>query len=240
MFQKEISTFFCSATGYLVVSVFIVATSLFLWVIPGNLNIIYNGYATLDPLFEIAPWIYLFLVPAISMRLLSEERKTGTIELLLIRPISTLKIVMAKYLAGFTLVCISIVPTLIYVVIVWQLGAPQGNIDVGGTIGSYIGLIFLAAVYMSIGIFASSITDNQIVAFVIGMAICFIFYCGFDSLSTIPAVQSMATTISAIGIDSHYSSISRGVIDSRDVIYFLTIIATFIAFTCIATNRNRK
>lgn len=240
LYKKEIAAFFCSAMGYLVVAVFLVATGLFLWVIPGDLNIIYSGYASLDPLFAIAPWIYLFLVPAISMRLFAEEKKSGTLELLLVRPLTTLQIVGAKYLAGLTLVGISILPTLTYVVIVYMMGNPVGNMDMGGTIGSYLGLVMLAAVYMSIGVYASSLTDNQIVAFMIGVALCFVFYIGFDSLASIPALREVQYVVSAMGIESHYASISRGVVDSRDLVYFISVIVLFVGLTCFAVNRHRR
>ena len=185
LFKKEIATFFCSAMGYLVVSVFLVATWLLIWVIPSEYNVIYGGYATLSPLFDIAPWIYLFLVPAISMRLIAEERRQGTLELLLIRPQPAWRIVVAKYAAGLTLVLASIAPTLVYVSVVCSLGAPQGNIDMGGTIGSYLALILLAATYMSAGVFASSITSNQIVAFIVGAALCAFIYVGFDMVAAL-------------------------------------------------------
>lgn len=240
LYKKEIAAFFCSAMGYLVVAVFLVSTGLFLWVIPGDLNIIYSGYASLDPLFAIAPWIYLFLVPAISMRLFAEEKKSGTLELLLVRPLTTLQIVGAKYLAGLTLVVISILPTLTYVVIVYMMGNPVGNMDMGGTIGSYLGLVMLAAVYMSIGVYASSLTDNQIVAFMIGVALCFVFYIGFDSLASIPALREVQYVVSAMGIESHYASISRGVVDSRDLVYFISVIVLFVGLTCFAVNRHRR
>ncbi len=239
LYKKEIAAFFCSATGYLVVAVFLVAAGLFLWGVPGETNIIYGGYSTLEPLFGIAPWIYLFLVPAIAMRTFAEEKRNGTLELLLIRPLTPLQIVMAKYLAGLTLVLLSIAPTLTYIYIVWQLGAPQGNLDLGGTMGSYIGLIFLSAIYMAIGVFASSITDNQIVAFVSAVAMCFIFYSGFDAIASLPSLSVAANFITSCGIDSHYASMSRGVIDSRDVVYFLSVAAMFIAFTCISIRRRR-
>lgn len=231
LYKKEIAAFFCSATGYLAVAVFLIATGLFLWVIPNDLNILYGGYATLDPLFAIAPWIFLFLVPAISMRLIAEERKSGTLELLIIRPLSTLRIAMAKYLAGLTLVALSVLPTVTYVAIVWYLGAPEGNLDIGGTLGSYLGLIALGATYMAIGLFASSITDNQIVAFVTAVALCFgLFY--FGTVGTIPALKSLSGLADAVGIESHYASISRGVLDSRDMVYFLSAVALFVALTC--------
>lgn len=239
LYKKEIAAFFCSAMGYMVVAVFLVATGLLLWVIPGQMNIIYGGYATLDPLFAVAPWIYLFLVPAISMRLLAEERRSGTLELLLIRPLSTLQIALVKYFAGFTLVLLSILPTIVYAFIVWFLGAPVGNLDLGGTIGSYIGLIFLAAIYMSIGLFASSLSDNQIVAFVLAAVLSLLFYAGFDMLASLPLFAECQNVIAAWGISSHYSSISRGVVDSRDVVYFLSVAALFVALTCFVVCRRK-
>lgn len=240
LYKKEIATFFCSLTGYLVVAVFLIATGLFLWVIPGDLNILYGGYATLEPLFNIAPWIYLFLVPAISMRLIAEEKKQGTLELLVIRPLSTLQITIAKYLAGLTLVIISILPTLIYLFVVWQMGDPVGNIDMGSTMGSYIGLFLLAAIYMAIGTFASATTDNQIVAFVLGVALCFVFYTGFDSLASIPALKGVQDIIGQCGISYHYDSISRGVMDSRDVIYFVSVASFFIVMTSLVIYRGKS
>lgn len=230
LFKKEISTFFCSITGYLVVLVFLVATGLFLWVVPSETNILYGGYSTLEPLFVIAPWIYLFLVPAVAMRLIAEERKTGTLELLLIRPLSPMQIVVAKYFAGLSVVFISIIPTLVYLFVVYQLGAEKGNFDIGAAAGSYIGLLFLAAIYMAVSLFASSITDNQIVAFVVGVVLCFAFYSGFDSLSSVFS-SGVGSSIASLGIANHYSSISRGVLDSRDVVYFLSVAFVFIYFT---------
>jgi ABC-2 type transport system permease protein len=239
LFKKEILTFFSSLTGYLVVSVFLIVTGLFLWVIPGDMNILYSGYASLDPLFYLAPWIYLFLVPAITMRLFAEEKKSGTIELLLTRPLTELQIVLAKYLAGFMLVVISLLPTLIYYVAVWQLSSPVGNVDSGATWGSYLGLVFLAGVYVGVGVFASSVTDNQIVSFVIAVVISFLFFYGFDALAMIPSLKKMSDGMAFLGINNHYESISRGVVDSRDVIYFLSIIAVFIYLTrLVLTSRK--
>ncbi|MBN2744185.1 MAG: gliding motility-associated ABC transporter permease subunit GldF [Marinilabiliaceae bacterium] len=228
LFKKEISMFFSSLTGYLVVSVFLLMTGLFLWVLPGDLNVLFGGYATLDSLFYLAPWIYLFLVPAVTMRLFAEERKGGTLELLLTRPVSELQIVMAKYLAGVALVSISLLPTLLYFWSVYQLGNPVGSIDMGATWGSYIGLFFLAAVYVSIGVFASALTDNQIVAFVVSVVLCFVFYYGFEALSEMPALKSIGESLAFWGINDHYKSVSRGVVDSRDVIYFLSVIVLFV------------
>ncbi|MBQ3634741.1 MAG: gliding motility-associated ABC transporter permease subunit GldF [Bacteroidales bacterium] len=231
LYKKEIATFFCSPIGYLVVGVFLVLVWLLLWVVPSELNILYGGYATLSSLFDVAPWIYLFLVPAIAMRLIADERKTGTIELLLIRPIGVWRIVLAKYLAGLTLVLVSIAPTIVYAIVVDGLSVSETGIDVGGTIGSYIALVFLAATYMSVGLFASSLTDNQIVAFVVAAALCALLYIGFDMFTALSPQSDWAAALTEIGIASHYSSLSRGVIDSRDVVYFVSVALLMLAAT---------
>ena len=231
LYQKEIASFFSTLTGYLVVGVFLVLTGLFLWVIPGEMNILFGGYATLDSLFYLAPWLYLFLVPAVTMRLFADEKRTGTIELLYTRPLTELQIVLAKYMAGFTLVIISLLPTLIYFYSVIQLGNPVGNIDFGGTWGSFIGLVFLAGIYVSIGVFCSSLTDNQIVSFVLAVVLSFVFYYGFEALSQIVSGNSTKSIIVYLGIDEHYQSMSRGVIDSRDLLYFLSVITLFVYLT---------
>ncbi len=239
LYKKEITSFFSSLTGYLVVGVFLVLTGLFLWVIPGPMNILFGGYATLEPLFYMAPWLYLFLVPAVTMRLFADEKRTGTIELLYTRPISELQIVWAKYLAGITLVVISLLPTLIYFYSLVQLGNPIGNIDYGGTWGSFIGLFFLAGIYVSIGLFCSSLSDNQIISFVLAVLLSFIFYYGFEALSQIVNDYSIRNIILNIGIDEHYQSISRGVVDSRDIIYFISTITLFIFLTrTVLTSRK--
>jgi ABC-2 type transport system permease protein len=231
LYKKEISSFFSSLTGYLVVGVFLILTSLFLWVIPGEMNILYGGYATLESLFYMAPWLYLFLVPAVTMRLFAEEKRTGTIELLYTRPLSELQIILAKYLAGITLVIISLIPTLLYFYSVIQLGNPVGNIDYGGTWGSFIGLFFLAAIYVSIGVFSSALSDNQIISFVIAVIMCFTLYYGFEAIAQINISNSIQSAIIYLGINEHYQSISRGVIDSRDILYFLSVITLFVYFT---------
>ena len=171
LLKKEISGFFSSLTGYIVIIVFLVINSLFMWIFPGSNNVSDGGYANLDTLFTIAPWVFLFLVPAVTMRMFADEKKSGTIELLLTRPLSDFQIIFAKYLAGLLLVLFSILPTLIYFYSVYQLGNPVGNIDTGGTWGSFIGLFFLAGIYVAIGTLSSSFTENQIVAFIIGMLI---------------------------------------------------------------------
>lgn len=239
LLKKEITMFFSSITGYLVVTVFLLINGLFLWVVPGEMNILFGGYASLDSLFYLAPWIYLFLVPAVTMRLIADEKRAGTMELLLTRPLSELQIVVAKYLAGLILVTLSLLPTLIYFVSVWQLGNPVGNIDTGATWGSYIGLFFLAAVYVSIGVFASSLSDNQIIAFILAVTLCFVFYYGFEAASSMPGLKEIRDQLVFLGIDDHYKSVSRGVVDSRDVIYFLSVITVFIASTRMVLNSRK-
>ncbi len=231
LFKKEISGFFSSLTGYLVIVVFLLLNSLFMWIVPGQFNVIENGYATMDSLFAIAPWVFLFLVPAITMRMFSEEKRTGTLDLLYTRPVSELQIILAKFLASWALVLFSLLPTLIYFLSVSRLGSPPGNMDIGGTWGSYIGLLFLGGIYAAIGIFASSLTGNQIVAFIIAVFLSFMMYLGFEFLSGIAESGSTVFMISRLGISYHYNSISRGVIDSRDMLYFAGVILLFIVGT---------
>jgi len=231
LYKKELSNFFSSLTGYLAIIVFLVLTGLFVWVFPGDFNILQNGFANIDGLFIIAPWVFLFLIPAVTMRLFSEEKKTGTIELLFTKPINDFQIVAAKYFAGLTVVIISLLPTLMYFLSVYLLGNPVGNIDTGGTWGAFIGLFFLSAIYVAIGVFASSITDNQIVSFILAMLLSFFVYIGFDYISQFGIWGGWAYTIEKIGISFHYSSISRGVVDSRDIIYFVSVILLFLYAT---------
>lgn len=231
LYRKEISGFFNSLTGYVVIIVFLLANSLFMWVFPGEWNVFDSGYAGLDTLFFLSPWLFLFLVPAITMRMIAEEKRLGTIDLILSRPVSEREIIYGKYLASVTLVLLSLLPCIIYYVSVWQLGEPRGNLDKGGIMGSFAGLFFLAAVYVSAGIFASSLTDNQVIAFITGMFICFILYAGFDSFAYLPGLKKLDEFVIGLGINEHYKSISRGVIDLRDVAYFLAVIAIFNEFT---------
>jgi len=231
LLKKEINGFFSSLTGYVVIIVFLLITGLFLWVFPGQLNILDNAYASLDPLFIIAPWVFLFLVPAVSMRLFADEKKSGTIEFLFTQPLTEMQIVMAKYFAGLLLVLFSIIPILIYLFSVYQLGKPIGNIDMAGFWGSYIGLFFLAAIYVAIGVFSSSLTENQIVAFLIAVLFSFFIYIGFESISGLEFLNPVSGIILNLGINEHYKSISRGVIDLRDIVYFISIISIFLYLT---------
>ncbi|MDR0385142.1 MAG: gliding motility-associated ABC transporter permease subunit GldF [Prevotellaceae bacterium] len=227
IYKKEIVSFFSSLTGYITIIVFLALTGWFMWINHSEFNILDGGYANIDTLFFIAPWVFLFLVPATTMRSFAEERKTGTIELLLTYPVSELQLVMAKYLANVTLILLSLIPCLIYFVTVYFTGNPVGNIDSGGTWGSFIGLFFLASAYAAIGIFASSLTDSQIVAFIASTALCFFMYTGFDGLASMAALKSVDSLIITLGINEHYKSLSRGVIDIRDVVYFTIVSAVF-------------
>ena len=231
LLRKELISFFGNLLGYITIIVFVTLISLFMWVFPGDFNVLDAGYANIDTLFMIAPWVFMFLIPAITMRLFADEKKAGTIELLLTKPLSDLQIIMAKYFAGFILVLFALMPTLTYYISVFLLGNPIGNIDSGGAWGSYLGLLFLASGFLAIGVFSSSLTDNSIVAFIIGVFICFFFYVGFESISSFEWFGALDYIILNIGINEHYTSMSRGVIDTRDVIYFLSLTSFFIVLT---------
>ncbi len=233
LFKKEITSFLSSLSGFVVIIVFLIANGLFLWVFKGNLNIMDNGYATLESLFILAPWVFLFLIPAITMRTFAEEKKSRTMELLLSRPLSDMQIVLAKYFAAMVLILLAILPTLIYFYSISRLGSPRGNIDSGGTWGSYIGLLFLAGIYAAIGIFVSSLTENQIVSFIISLLLCFLFYIGFDYLSSLDVFGGFSTFIIKLGINEHYRSMSRGVLDTRDILYYISVIFIFLLLTKI-------
>ena len=228
---KEVQGFFSSLIGYLVITVFLAVTGLCLWVFPGVLNIPDSGYASLDSLFYIAPWVFLFLVPAITMRSFSEEIKTGTIELLLTKPISELQLVTAKFLAAVVLVFIALLPCVVYIISVWRLGNPPGNLDTGATYGAMIGLLLLGSVYAAIGTFTSSLSDNQIIAFITAALTAFIFYEGFDAIAQLFSSAGVQDFISYLGIKGHYASISRGVVDFRDLVYFFGVILLFLLLT---------
>jgi ABC-2 type transport system permease protein len=227
IFRKEISGFFSSLTGYIVIIVFLLVNSLFMWVFPGEWNIFDSGYAGLDTLFFISPWVFLFLVPAVTMRMIAEEKRLGTIELIYSRPITEREIVWGKYFASVTLVLLSLIPCLTYYFSVYMLGESPGNLDKGGTLGAFIGLFFLASVYASAGIFASSLTDNQVIAFIIAVLLCFVLFMGFDSIAYLPGLKNMDEFVIGLGINEHYKSISRGVIDIKDLVYFAAVVAFF-------------
>jgi ABC-2 type transport system permease protein len=229
--KKEFRQFFSSLIGIIALAVFLLLNGLFLFIFPDT-NIFEFGYATMDKFFELAPWILTFLVPAITMRSLADEFKGGTYEILQTKPLSHAQIIAGKYAGCLLIVVLALLPTVIYAISVQALSNSNGGIDTGGTIGSYIGLFFLAAVFTAIGIYCSSFTNNSVVAFIISAFACFILYSGFNAISHIAALASGADYyVEMLGIDFHYRSISRGVIDSRDIIYFLSVVVFFLFFT---------
>lgn len=236
--KKEFNGFLNSLIAYIVITVFLVAIGMFMWVFPES-SVLEYGFADLQTLFNMAPWLFLFLIPAITMRTFAEERREGTIELLLTKPLTDLELILGKYFAALLLALFALLPTLLYYYSVFELGNPAGNVDSAAVVGSYIGLIFLAGVFAAIGVFASSVSDNQIISFVIAVFLCYIIYTGFDLIASIPVWGSYGYLISQLGISYHYSSISKGLIDSRDVLYFLSIIAIMVLATKLVL-RSRK
>lgn len=234
--KKEINSFFASPIGYLVIAIFLLINGLFLWVFNGDFNILDYGFADLSSFFLLAPWIFIFLIPAVTMRSFSDEKKQGTLELLVTKPISALQIVLGKYFGAFILILLALIPTILYVYTVYSLGNPVGNLDLGSTLGSYFGLLFLIASYTAIGVFTSTLSDNQIVAFMLSVFICFIFYIGFEGLSefvTSPVLEQL-------GMSYHYKSMSRGVLDTRDIVYFLSVCIFFLSITKLNLNKENK
>jgi len=235
--QKEITSYLSSLVAYVTIGVFLLVLGLFLWVFPDS-SILDYGYAGLESLFSTAPYLFMFLIPAITMRSLAEERKEGTFELLFTRPVTDWQIILGKYFAAVLLILFALMPTLVYCFSVSTLGTPQGNIDTGAVIGSYIGLFLLGAAFAAIGLFASSVTKNQIIAFTIAVFLCFFFYSGFDSLSQLLSLQDLG--LQNLGITAHYQSVSRGVLDTRDLAYFIIVTGIFIWLTLFVIIRQRK
>ena len=233
--KKEINSFFASPIAYLVIGVFLLINGLFLWVFKDDFNILNAGFADLNSFFFLAPWVFLFLIPAITMKSFDDEFSDGTIELLKTKPISDWKIVLGKFWASLLLVFVALLPTLTYAYTIYQLANPIGDIDFGSAIGSYIGLLFLAATYTSIGLFTSTLSKNQIVAFILGVMITFFLFYGFDAIS-ISLGNELA--IKKMGINEHFKSISRGVIDTRDIIYFLSVTVFFLFITKTRLNNE--
>ncbi|WP_271856121.1 gliding motility-associated ABC transporter permease subunit GldF [Patiriisocius marinus] len=237
LIKKELNTFFTSPIGYLVIGVFLLINGLFLWVFDGNFNVFNAGFADLNAYFELAPWILLFLIPAITMRSFSDELKMGTLELLLTKPISTLQLVLGKYVGAFLLVLIALIPTLLYIYTISSLKSEESIVDMGSIFGSYLGLFFLVASYTAIGVFTSALTSNQIVAFISAVLACFLLYYGFEAIAEI---FNTSTNIAAIGLKHHYDSIARGVIDTRNLIYFISIAALFVALTSVQLKKSQS
>lgn len=235
LYKKELGSFFSSLMGYLTIFVFLLLNGLMLWVFRSDFNILDYGFADLSPFFLVSPFLFLFLIPAITMRMFAEEKRSGTMELLLTKPISDITIIAAKFLAGLTLALLALLPTIVYYITVYHIADPVGNVDSGAVFGSYIGLLLLAAVFVSIGLFASVITKNQIVAFIVAIVLCFFCYLGFETLYQ----MSGSLFVKSLGIRHHYESVSRGVIDTRDVLYYLSVIVIFLTFTYLAL-QSRK
>jgi ABC-2 type transport system permease protein len=230
IFQKEFSGFLHSLIAYIVIGVFLVGVGLPVWVFPET-SVLESGYADLSVLFSLAPYVFMFLIPAITMRSFAEEKKMGTLEFLFTKPLTDWQVILGKYLAAFALMTIAVLPTLVYYFSVRMLGDPVANIDTPGVMGSYIGLILLGGVFCSIGIFASAISPNQIVSFLLAAMLCFILYYGFDSLAQLVGLGSSALMVKQLGILYHFDSLGKGLIDSRDLIYFISVAAIMLLFT---------
>jgi ABC-2 type transport system permease protein len=239
IYRKEINAFFSSLIGYLVIAAFLVLLGLFMFVFPDT-SLLEYGFATMEQLFSLAPSLFVLIIPAITMRSFAEEQQTGAIELLVTRPISDLSIILGKFLASLSLVLIALLPTVLYYYTVYELGNPRGNLDTGGILGSYAGLLMLAAAFVAIGVFVSSLTANQIIAFLLAAFLCFWMYWGFQYMSQLPIfVGRTDDLVQQLGMLHHYNSLSRGVIDSRDMVYFLSIIALFVFFTLLSLERRK-
>ncbi|MBA4301683.1 MAG: gliding motility-associated ABC transporter permease subunit GldF [Cyclobacterium sp.] len=226
LYIREINAFFGSLTGYLILALFLVALGLIVWVFPES-SVLDYGFADLEALFSYTPYVFTFLIPALSMRAISEERKSGTWELLRTSPLSLIQIISAKYLALVTLVFLAVLPTLLYAYSIVQLGEPVGNLDLAGFFGSWIGLLMIGATFAAVGLFASSLTSQQVVAFVLGVFLCFVLYFGFTALSEILS-GDIAYWVEELSLSYHYISLSRGVVDSRDLFFLLGMIWVFL------------
>ncbi|SDG47658.1 ABC-2 type transport system permease protein [Pedobacter terrae] len=238
VFKRELFSFLNSMVAYITIGIFLLVSGLLLWFFPDT-SILDYGYAELGGFFSLAPYLFMFLIPAITMRSFAEERREGTFELLITRPIQIWQIIVAKYLASLVLVLFALVPTLVYYYSISKLGFPEGNIDSGAVIGSYIGLFLLGAAFTSIGIFSSALTKNQVIAFVISAALCAFAFLGFDYSSQLAALQSIENIVRNLGINQHYTSISRGVLDTRDLIYFISFSAVFLWLTKLIIGGKR-
>lgn len=230
IFRKEINQFFSSPIAYIIMGVFLTAIGLLLWVFPDT-SLLENGYADMGTFFNLTPYVMLFLVPAVTMRSIADEVRSGTLEWLLTKPVSRWGVVSGKFLASWLLVILTLLPTLIYYVTLYQLGSPVGNIDSAGVFGSYIGLVLLAGVFVAIGLWASSLNDNQVVAFILGVFFCFLLYVGLSALAGLSVTGSLSYYLSLFALDEQYRALGRGIIDSRNVIYLLSLVFLFLLLT---------
>ena len=239
LYKKEISIFFSTIIGYLIIGLFLLIGSLILWHDISEINILDNAYASMDSLFSIAPLIFLLFIPSVSMRVFSEEFNTGTIETLITKPISSFEIVTAKFFAVLSLVIIAILPTITYVISIYFLGETTGNLDLAAIIGSYIGLLLLSSIFSSISVYASSLSSNQIVAFILAIIMSSFFFFGFDILSQLPYLQIVDLTLQKIGISYHYNMMSKGLLKVSDLVYFMSVSLLFIKLTEVVI-KNKK
>jgi len=238
IFIKEVNYFLNTLIAYVVISVFLTAIGLLMWVFPET-SVLTYGYADMETLFAFGPYVFMFLIPAITMRMFAEESKNGTLELLFTRPLTDWQIIMGKYLSAYFLVIFALIPTLLYYYTIYQLGSPVGNIDTPGVIGSYVGLTLLGGVFTAIGIFSSSITSNQIIAFILSVFMCFILYAGFSSLSAMNIFGDVASLIEQLSISHHYNAMSKGLLDSRNLIYFFSVAITMLLFTKLSISSRK-
>jgi len=239
LYKKEISIFFSTIIGYLIIGLFLLISSLILWHDISEINILDNAYASMDSFFSIAPLIFLLFIPSVSMRVFSEEFNTGTIETLITKPISSFEIVTAKFFAVLSLVIIAILPTITYVISIYFLGETTGNLDLAAVVGSYIGLILLSSIFSSISVYASSLSSNQIVAFLLAIIMSSFFFFGFDILSQLPYLQIVDLILQKIGISYHYNMMSKGLLKVSDLVYFMSVSLLFIKLTEVVI-KNKK
>lgn len=238
VFKRELFSLLNSLMAYITIGVFLLAAGLLLWFFPDT-SILDYGYAELTGFFSLAPFLFLFLIPALTMRSFAEERREGTYVLLATRPLSDWQIILAKYFSCYVLVIFALLPTLIYYISIYQLGLPKGNIDSGAVIGSYIGLLLLSSAFTAVGIFASSVTKNQVIAFAIAVFLCFVAYSGFDAMSKIFGLRSIEGILLGLSVNEHYQSISRGVLDTRDLVYFVSFVLVFLGLTKMVLGRRK-
>lgn len=238
IYRKEVNSYFNSLIAYVVIAVFLTGTGLLMWVFP-NTSVLIYGFADLSTLFSLGPYVFMFLIPAITMRSFAEERKAGTMELMLTQPVTDWQLVLGKYLAAWTVVALALLPTLIYYFSVYRLGNPVGNLDSAGIFGSYIGLTLLGGVFTAIGTLASSLTENQVIAFILAVFLCFFLYTGFSSLAGLAVWGDSALVVEKLGILHHYDAMSRGLIDSRNLLYFFTVTTLMLLLTQLVLNSRK-
>lgn len=240
IFKKEFNSFFSSAVGYLIIGFFLLLNGFFLWVFQGPYNVLDYGFANLSQFFLFTPWIFLLIIPAITMKSFSEEKKTGTLELLFIKPVGKLHLIGGKFLAAFVLVILALFPTLLYVYTISNLGMTAGNYDFGLVLGSYLGLVLLVMGYTAIGIFCSAITANQIVAFLLSLLLCFLFYYGFEALASANYGNNTTDFIKNIGMKYHFDGIALGVLKLQNILYFISLTILFLYLANVQLNYSKR